>query len=192
MGGKLVATIDARLVDIVDQYRKAIRRTAYERVHLRNSMLVNSIGDNAIDKDGATTGLAVGQKVYFKPGGETDFEKATITQIAVEKVRGRSKSPRISVWVRLLGKSDKPTGEPIKLEFDPLTFRIEEATDPNIMENIPLIYRTDLGDDPVLWRPPAIKAEFRVARRTSKKASAKGGKPSGAKDTTGQNPREQR
>ena len=187
-GGKLAATIDARLVDIVDPYRKAMRRTAYERVHLRNSMLANSVGDDTIGKDGATTGLAVGQKVYFKREGATEPEPAIVTQIAVEKVRRWRKAPRILVWVRQLDENEKPIGEPIMREFDPLTFGVQEATDPEIIEGMPLIYRADPVLGFVLWRPPEIEAEFRMARRVPKKAPAKGGTSSSAKNTAGQNP----
>jgi hypothetical protein len=178
-GGKLIATIDARLVDIVDPYREAVRRTAHERVHLRNSMLVNRIGDNTVDNDGTITGLAAGQKVYFKRRGAEELEPGIVTQIAVEKVRRRSEHPRISVWVRSLDEKENPIGEAIKMEFDPLTFSIQEAADPERSKGMPLILHPDF----TLWRPPVIKTEFRIARRP-----AKGGKSGGAKDKTGRNP----
>jgi hypothetical protein len=178
-GGKLIATIDARLVDIVDPYREAVRRTAHERVHLRNSMLVNRIGDNTVDNDGTITGLAAGQKVYFKRGGAERLEPGIVTQIAVEKVRRRSKHPRISVWVRSLDEKENPIGEAIKMEFDPLTFSIQEAADPERSKGMPLILHPDF----TLWRPPVIKTEFKIARRP-----AKGGTQGGAKDKTRRNP----
>jgi hypothetical protein len=49
-GNKLAPTIDARLVDIVDHYRETARRTAYERVHLRNLMMTDRIGSDSVEK----------------------------------------------------------------------------------------------------------------------------------------------
>jgi hypothetical protein len=199
-GNKLAPTIDARLVDIVDRYRETVRRTASERVHLRNLMMTDRIGSDSIEKGTAsipptTTGLiterANGAPVYFKPEGGSEFVPAKVVDIAVQKGPANRYS-KITVWLKLLdeGGAEKDT-KPIRVEFDPSRFSLQDAADPDKSVGMALIYRSDLGEDPVLWVPPQIRAEFRVARRAPKKATAKGG-IQGAKDTTGQNPRKQR
>jgi hypothetical protein len=199
-GNKLAPTIDARLVDIVDRYRETVRRTASERVHLRNLMMTDRIGSDSVEKGTAsipptTTGLiterANGAPVYFKPQGESEFIPAKVVDIAVQKDPANRYS-KITVWLKLLdeGGTEKGT-KPIRVEFDPSRFRLQDAADPDKNVGMALIYRSDLGEDPVLWVPPQIRAEFRVARRAPKKATVKGG-TQGAKATTGQNPRKQR
>jgi hypothetical protein len=197
-GNKLVPTIDARLVDIVDRYRETVRGTASERVHLRNLMMTDRIGSDSVEKGTAnipptTTGLlterANGAPVYFKPQGESEFVPAKVVDIAVRKDPA-SRYSKITVWLKLLdeGGTEKST-KPIRVEFEPSRFSLQDAADPDKNVGMALIYRSDLGEEPVLWVPPQIRAEFRVARRTPKKATAKGGTSSGAKNTTGQNPR---
>jgi hypothetical protein len=197
-GNKLVPTIDARLVDIVDRYRETVRSTASERVHLRNLMMTDRIGSDSVEKGTAnipptTTGLlterANGAPVYFKPQGESEFVPAKVVDIAVRKDPA-SRYSKITVWLKLLdeGGTEKST-KPIRVEFEPSRFSLQDAADPDKNVGMALIYRSDLGEEPVLWVPPQIRAEFRVARRTPKKATAKGGTSSGAKNTTGQNPR---
>jgi hypothetical protein len=199
-GNKLAPTIDARLVDIVDRYRETVRRTASERVHLRNLMMTDRIGSDGVEKGTAsipptTTGLiterANGAPVYFKPQGESEFIPAKVVDIAVQKDPANRYS-KITVWLKLLdeGGTEKGT-KPIRVEFDPSRFSLQDAADPDKNVGMALIYRSDLGEDPVLWVPPQIRAEFRVARRAPKKATVKGG-TQGAKATTGQNPRKQR
>ncbi len=198
-GNKLAPTIDARLVDIVDRYRETMRRTASERVRLRNLMMTDRIGSDSVEKGTAsipptTTGLvterANGAPVYFKPQGESEFIPAKVVDIAVQKDPA-SRYSKITVWLKLLDEGITEKGKPIRVEFDPSRFSLQDAADPDKNVGMALIYRSDLGEDPVLWVPPQIRAEFRVARRAPKRATAKGG-TQGAKATTGQNPRKQR
>jgi hypothetical protein len=163
-----------------------MRRAPSARVHLRNLMVTERIGEDVV-KEGTTTGLAVGQSVYFKPGGGEEFTLAKVEKIMVGNDRNNKYS---KIIVEL--KPDSKDAEVISVEFDPSRFMLEEATDPDKSVNIPLIYRPDLGPDlnPVLWVPPKVQAEFRVARRVAKRSTTKGGKQSGAKDTVRPNPGE--